>query len=61
VLFNQAVAWLHEQRILLPGASVLARLAAEVRAAAADRLHPDCRLGCPPKRMPRCLRDWTHC
>lgn len=38
-LFDQAVAWLREQKVLLPGASILARLVAEIRAAAADRVH----------------------
>ena len=38
-LFDQAVAWLRAQRVLLPGASVLARLVAELRTAAADRLY----------------------
>jgi Domain of unknown function (DUF4158) len=39
VRFDQAVAWLREQRIPLPGASAPARLVTDVRAAAADRLH----------------------
>jgi Domain of unknown function (DUF4158) len=38
-LFDQSVAWLREQKILLPGASILARLVSEVRNAEYDRLH----------------------
>jgi hypothetical protein len=38
-LFDQAVAWLREQKILLPGPSILARLVTEVRASESDRLH----------------------
>ena len=38
-LFDQAVAWLREQKILLPGPSILARLVTEIRAAESDRLH----------------------
>jgi hypothetical protein len=38
-LFDQAVTWLRTARVLLPGVSVLARLVAEVRAEAADRLY----------------------
>ncbi|MEO7195630.1 MAG: Tn3 family transposase [Pseudonocardiaceae bacterium] len=38
-LFNHAVAWLRRHRVLLPGASVLARRVAEARAVADRRLH----------------------
>ena len=38
-LFDQAVAWLRGEPVLLSGVSVLARLVAEVRADAAARLH----------------------
>lgn len=38
-LFDQSVAWLREQKILLPGASILARLVSEIRTAESDRLH----------------------
>ncbi len=38
-LFDQGVAWLRAERVLLPGVSVLARLVAEVRATAGDRLY----------------------
>lgn len=38
-LFDLAVAWLREQKVLLPRASILARLVTEVRTAATDRLH----------------------
>jgi TnpA family transposase len=37
-LFDRAVVWLVEQRVLLPGITVLARLVAEVRAAEHERL-----------------------
>ncbi|WP_186760801.1 DUF4158 domain-containing protein, partial [Arthrobacter alpinus] len=37
-LFDQGVAWLRSERVLLPGVSMLARLIAEVRGAAGDRL-----------------------
>jgi hypothetical protein len=38
-LFGQATAWLRQHRVLLPGASVLARQVAAVRQEAADRVH----------------------
>ena len=38
-LFGQAVGWLRRNRVLLPGVSVLTRLVASVREAAADRMH----------------------
>jgi TnpA family transposase len=38
-LFDRTVAWLRGQKILLPGASILARLVSEVRTAESDRLH----------------------
>jgi TnpA family transposase len=38
-LFDQSVAWLRGQKILLPGASILARLVSEVRNSEQDRLH----------------------
>lgn len=38
-LFDQAVAWLRDERVLLPGVSVLPRMLAEVRAQVAEQLH----------------------
>ena len=38
-LFDRAVVWLIEHRVLLPGITVLARVVAEVRAAENERLH----------------------
>jgi TnpA family transposase len=38
-LFNHATAWLRRHRVLLPGASVLARQVSAARTAAEDRLH----------------------
>jgi hypothetical protein len=38
-LFNHASGWLRRNRVLLPGASVLARQVSEARAVAARRLH----------------------
>lgn len=38
-LFEQAAGWLRRNRVLLPGASVLARLTSTVREAAAERMH----------------------
>lgn len=38
-LFEQAKAWLRRERVLLPGASVLARLVATVREEADQRMH----------------------
>ncbi len=39
LLFDQAAAWLRAEKVLLPGVSVLARLVAEVRTEANDRLY----------------------
>jgi hypothetical protein len=39
VVFDRVVAWLRAHRVLLPGVTVLARLVAEARAVAAERLH----------------------
>ena len=39
VLFDVAVGWLREHRVLLPGVHALAKLVAEVRTAATDRLY----------------------
>jgi hypothetical protein len=38
-LFDRAVLWLIEQRVLLPGITVLARLVADVRAGEHERIH----------------------
>jgi TnpA family transposase len=38
-LFGQAVGWLRRNRVLLPGVSVLARLVASIRDAAAERMY----------------------
>jgi hypothetical protein len=38
-LFDRAVLWLIEHRVLLPGITVLARLVAEVRSAEYERIH----------------------
>ena len=38
-LFDRAVLWLIEHRVLLPGITVLARLVAEVRAGEHERIH----------------------
>lgn len=38
-LYDQGVAWLRAERVLLPGVSAMARLVGEVRGAASDRLY----------------------
>ena len=38
-LFERAVLWLRERKVLLPGVSTLTRLVLEVRAGGNDRLH----------------------
>jgi hypothetical protein len=37
-LFNQATTWMVEQKVVLPGATVLARLVSEIRVAVSERL-----------------------
>jgi Domain of unknown function (DUF4158) len=37
-LFNQATTWMVEQKVVLPGATVLARLVSEIRAEVSERL-----------------------
>lgn len=38
-LFDQVVAWLRTQKVLLPGVSTVARLVSEVRADTSERLY----------------------
>lgn len=47
-LFDRAVVWLVEQRVLLPGITVLARLVSEVRAAEHERLWTTLAAAAPP-------------
>ena len=47
-LFERAVGWLREHKILLPGVTVLARLVSEVRAEQADRFYTTLAETLPP-------------
>lgn len=55
-LFDAAVAWLHQHKVLLPGAIVLARLVAQVRDAATERLYETV-TGAVTASQERALRD----
>ena len=52
-LFERAVGWLREHKILLPGITVLARLVSEVRAEQADRFHTTLAETVPTSVRPR--------
>ncbi len=45
-LFDQAVGWLRRNRVLLPGITVLVRLVATVREAAAERTYAELAAAC---------------
>lgn len=59
-LFNHAVAWLRRNRVLLPGASVLARQVSEARAVAERRCTPRWPEPCGGL-IPVCRRRWCRC